>query len=998
MGSEIRTGIRLTGDASGMTAAFASGEQAVKKLNQEVDRASQGGDRLASAIKTVGHYGSLLVAATAGWNLAKQVAQTADEMTNLQSRLKLVTGSALELTYVQGRLFDIAQQSRVRYSELGSTYAQIARATSELGLSQERLLGVTQSIGQAMAISGGSAQSMQAALVQLSQGLASGTLRGEELNSILEQTPRLAQAIAEGMGVSLGQLRALGQDGKLTALTVVQALEKAAPSLKREFDQVAVTVGGAFTVLKNSSSNFIAEFDKATGSSRSVAESLKKVADGLDGVAASISNNKEAWSILGASASWAIGLGGAALALGSIGGRVAALGAVLAANPAVAALMGLGAAVGAAYSGVQSAFNSKAGLEFSIDMTERRIKGAEAALARLQAMPAPETGHETGTLAQRQAQREAAHARNLAELRERIATERANLAAFQAKLADKNKTESDPTHDAEDRKNLAPFPGAKPLEEVRKYGKLALDVQREAYDQSVEIAKSYQNRMKLAASDEERLALKREMNARLVQVDKDAQREIKGINEQGAAEAKALNEAQFAQRKASLELMAGAERYAINERTRSNEQFYRLGLLSVEEYYQRKSALELADLDISQRLTEAELQQARAVAASARKADDKLQAQARVLGLERELVELAGKRRAAEAMPGEQRDLREFERQAQIREEIFQSRRQSAVEGYNLADQMDAQTRQYWAVGSVRDPMRQLKAQLDEEIRLRREAMDKIVDADAREKATISFNDWVVARNNELAERLKPGYQKMLDEWADATRLMRETYNAAMEGMLRSGEDEFARSGGNLVSMTRAIGAQIEQEMLRAVYRKHLAGMVSSVGGSVLSSAMSFLGLDSGFGGEMGAGMRANEADLNAQTGLTPSAKGNVFTSPSLSAYSNGVYDTPHMFAFAKGAGLFAEAGPEAIMPLTRMGDGNLGVRADFGGAPTLNVTVINNTGSPVSARQKPGGNGMDMELVIDALDAGLADRIDAGSGKTARALEGRYGLATRVA
>lgn len=81
-----------------------------------------------------------------------------------------------------------------------------------------------------------------------------------------------------------------------------------------------------------------------------------------------------------------------------------------------------------------------------------------------------------------------------------------------------------------------------------------------------------------------------------------------------------------------------------------------------------------------------------------------------------------------------------------------------------------------------------------------------------------------------------------------------------------------------------------------------------------------------------------------------PNAKGNVFmNSPSLSSFSNQVHDQPQMFAFAKGAGVFGEAGPEAIMPLTRGADGNLGVRAHGGGETNVNIEIVNN-GSPVQA------------------------------------------------
>ena len=168
--------------------------------------------------------------------------RTADAVTVLNNQLRLAVGSAESAKQAYGALFDIAQRSRTSFTELGATFASIARATGELGISQGRLLRITEAIGNSLAISGGSAQGMQAALTQLGQGFASGALRGEELNSVLEQTPRLAKAIADGMGVSVGKLRELGQAGKLTAAAVlaagslgVSSLASAAPFTQGSF-------------------------------------------------------------------------------------------------------------------------------------------------------------------------------------------------------------------------------------------------------------------------------------------------------------------------------------------------------------------------------------------------------------------------------------------------------------------------------------------------------------------------------------------------------------------------------------------------------------------------------------------------------------------------------------------------------------------------------------------------------------------------------------------
>lgn len=212
----------------------------------------------------------------------KQLTEMADAMTNVNSRLKLVTSSSTELARVQADLFNVAQSSRTRFVDLADTYAQMARATKDLGVSQKDMLQVTQTISQAVTISGGSAASAQAALVQLSQGFASGALRGEELNSVLEQTPRLAQAIAQGLGVSTGELRKLGSEGELTAEKVLGALKKSAAQVQTDFDQMSVTVEQSLTRVSNSMLNLVGTVDKLTGASSGVAGVFSRFSTNLD--------------------------------------------------------------------------------------------------------------------------------------------------------------------------------------------------------------------------------------------------------------------------------------------------------------------------------------------------------------------------------------------------------------------------------------------------------------------------------------------------------------------------------------------------------------------------------------------------------------------------------------------------------------------------------------------------------------------------------------------
>ncbi len=212
----------------------------------------------------------------------REFAQMADASTNVASRLSLVTNSASELVAVQRQLFEVAQSSRVSFVNLVGTYAQVARSTKELGISQTDLLGVVNTISQAVTISGGSAASAQAALIQLSQGFAAGALRGEELNSVMEQTPRLAQAIANGLGIGIGKLREMGQAGELTAEKVLGALQKSAAGVEAEFARMTPTIEQSITKITNSMVKLVGAMDSVLGVANKVAGAFSVVSKALD--------------------------------------------------------------------------------------------------------------------------------------------------------------------------------------------------------------------------------------------------------------------------------------------------------------------------------------------------------------------------------------------------------------------------------------------------------------------------------------------------------------------------------------------------------------------------------------------------------------------------------------------------------------------------------------------------------------------------------------------
>ena len=219
---------------------------------------------------------------TLGAGLAiRKFIKTADELLLVEGRLNLVADSTENLIYLQKELYDISNNARVVYQGTADLYARIARTSRELGTSQKDLLQVTETISKALIVSGASAIEANAALIQLSQGLASGTLRGDELRSVLEQTPRLAQAMATGLGVGIGKLRELGMEGELTAEKVIKSLLSQKDVIEQEFSTMPTTVGQALTILNNEIGRAIDRANEGTTAISLFATGIIKIANAI---------------------------------------------------------------------------------------------------------------------------------------------------------------------------------------------------------------------------------------------------------------------------------------------------------------------------------------------------------------------------------------------------------------------------------------------------------------------------------------------------------------------------------------------------------------------------------------------------------------------------------------------------------------------------------------------------------------------------------------------
>jgi len=267
---------KLTGRE--LARANAKMKQSIVALEKEARIAAPWMDRVFGGMKgLVGLFG-----AGAG---IRALSNAADTYKNVNAQLITASRNTQELAIAQQGLQQIARDTRSNWEATVTVYARMARATQELGIPQQDLLTVTKALNQAVTVSGATSIEASNALIQLSQGMASGTLRGDELRSVLEQIPRVGQAIAKGMGISFGQLRQLGQDGKITTQQIISALKKQAGTLQTEFDKMPPTIGQAIGQINNSFTQWIGTQDKAIGLSSALSGVLLSIADNFNLVA-----------------------------------------------------------------------------------------------------------------------------------------------------------------------------------------------------------------------------------------------------------------------------------------------------------------------------------------------------------------------------------------------------------------------------------------------------------------------------------------------------------------------------------------------------------------------------------------------------------------------------------------------------------------------------------------------------------------------------------------
>ncbi|MGL2974386.1 tape measure protein [Acinetobacter nosocomialis] len=257
-------------------------ERNARNLGNELDSIERKGDFATKSMDGLSVATRQLAGYMAGLVTVSAAISKMDTYTGLQNRLKLVTNNQVELNKATEDTFRIAQKTYSAWDSVLQVYQRFSDNAKTLNLTMDDTARLTETVSKAVAISGASAAAADAALVQFGQALASGTLRGEELNSVMEQTPALAKAIAQGMGITVGELRTVAAEGKITSQEIVKALKNVQNDVDALFAKTDITISQSLTLLNNEITKFVGESGKGSGAAEVLSGSIKTLAGNLD--------------------------------------------------------------------------------------------------------------------------------------------------------------------------------------------------------------------------------------------------------------------------------------------------------------------------------------------------------------------------------------------------------------------------------------------------------------------------------------------------------------------------------------------------------------------------------------------------------------------------------------------------------------------------------------------------------------------------------------------
>lgn len=240
-----------------------------------IGEAASGSEHLLSLLKET--LGVLGLAAT-----IHELIETADEFTNLQNKIRLVTDGQEQLAVVTDRLLEVANHTRSEFESVVQVYSRVARSAKQLGISQNEAINFVQTLSEAITLSGVSSREASVGLLELAHGFSQGKLQSREFRVIMKDVPEVANAMATAVGTTTAHLFKMAEQGKLTGKFIVDAMTRAAASVEEKFGKTVPTVSQALTVLSNTWEVFLGKINAGAGITAALAQGIIYVAQHMD--------------------------------------------------------------------------------------------------------------------------------------------------------------------------------------------------------------------------------------------------------------------------------------------------------------------------------------------------------------------------------------------------------------------------------------------------------------------------------------------------------------------------------------------------------------------------------------------------------------------------------------------------------------------------------------------------------------------------------------------
>lgn len=1002
--SEIARASRMGNDyyrvmqTGGRQAAAASREtqRALAEVTNQINTAK------ASALGMAGAF--------AGAFATGHLISLADEWSSVNARLKQASQSSEDFTESQRSLMEISQRTGTAFSDNASLFARSAASMREYGYSSQQVLDVTEAISTGLKLSGASTSEASSVITQFSQALAQGVLRGEEFNSVNENGDRVIRALAAGMGVARKDLKAMADQGMLTADKVVPALISQLGTMRGEFEAMPQTVSAATTKIENAFMAWVGGANEATGATSTLVAVMNTVSDNIDTVAtaagalAAIGGARYLGGMFGDLGTQTaqlidarkneIALAAARAESATQSQRKAAADAIAAERAYQLSLSELELAknTNAEATATQNAIAKRRAMiaaNAALVQSNRAVSASQEALNRATSVMNLFKSGATGllslvgglpgilmlgagawyTMYQRQEQaRESA-----IQYADTIEQVRDNLKSMSQTQISANLGQANISLDAQ---NIAIEQQKQKVSELSNQlynAKLAANSASEGtwlYNDAIEKAADFASELAVEEGRLEQMLNKRKQTQQLIN-DITDQAINKTVEMAGAVSSLTemydrLNKVTRQSTSATPPKYAGPVLPALDTKQeqameKAQRQAELAGLQGIERA-RRQAEFEAADLNLPAGQYEKyinlavegerKLQNLRDNNKKPRgksDAEKTVDTYDKLIKQQKEQIALAGQNTELakikyQVSQGELATLTESQKQTLLQNAALidqqKIREQLAAYEANLADANASSRASNQAELTGYGQGSRTRERMQEMLRIREEFQQKNVDLqrqyqsgdiseelyrqelalnkrylDERLRDQEGFYAASDAQRSDWAAGMREGFANWVDTASDYASQSADLVNNTMSGLVGNISEALAGNKVDWEDWSKSVLASMQKIILNAMIVNSLQ---SSMGGGGFLGGL--------FGGSAG-GSTPSGSYNSAASGLQLNAKGGAYASASLSAYSNSIVRSPTYFAFAKGAGLMGEAGPEAIMPLTRSADGSLGVR-----------------------------------------------------------------------